>query len=70
MIKNKFLRISNTNSGYGPKGVILSDVFSVEVHGDQVTFLEECDGCFSKEMTRAEAIDVLLNIIKYVKETK
>ena len=61
----------STENGYGKKGIILEDgdidrVISLCKEDGKIVFREECDGYFSVEMTKEEAIIALEEAIQWV----
>ncbi len=67
-LKLQYFELGRIENGYGRKGIILPDrVFSISRIDDVIVFTEECDGYFSGEYTKEEAIEVLQEAIAWIK---
>jgi len=62
--------IGHTGKGYDDTiGIHLGNtIFSVTCEGNNVTFIEECDGWFRDTMSKNEAITALKEVIKYIEQ--
>ena len=60
----------NIGSGYDDRiGLVMDRIFSVHVTpSSNVVFTEECDGYFSDEVTKEEAIEILKSFITYIED--
>lgn len=67
----KHWSIGRTENGHGEVGIILTKkdddrVLSIRKEGENIIFAEECDGFFSIEMTKREAISALQEAIDFI----
>lgn len=65
LMKSKF---TDSNSA-GDKWFQLGRIFSICLQEDKVVFAEECDYYFKEVMTKAEAIDLLEEAIRFINES-
>lgn len=65
--RSKHIKFGGTELGYGANGLLVGNVFSVSISGDDVTFREECDGHNYIVVTKAEAIELLSDSIVWIK---
>ena len=67
------MRAAPPQIGCGNRGVVLpadggANVLSVEVDGDVVIFWEECDGHQYREMGKEDALEMLEEMKKWIRE--
>ena len=62
----KFFDRAPTKLGFGRPGIVAGRIFSLCKEGDKVTFREECDGHFSQEMPKDEAVEILKEAIAWL----
>ncbi len=69
-MKLKYFHLGKINNGYGPeKGIVLEEkVFSISKQKGRFVFQEECDGYFSEIFTKDQAIELLQEAVKWIKE--
>ena len=65
----KYFENGKNQNGYGIEAIILGDnVFSIAVSEEnKIIFMEECDGYFSKELNKDDAIEMLNEAIDWIK---
>lgn len=65
----KILRIGGVDKGFGEEGIILNEIFSVErIDTDLFSVREECDGWFTKKLTREELLLMIAELKNWVEE--
>ena len=63
----KYFVEKKINHGYGVNGIVLDyNIFSISKEGKFFIFREECDGYFSKMVSKEEAICLLKEAIDWV----
>ncbi len=68
-MKLKYFEPGKVEGGYGPEGITLEDqVFSISKRDGLIAFFEECDGYFSVEYTKEEAVEMLQEAIAWIKQ--
>ena len=71
--KLKYFKFEKTSDGFGDVGLKFDRVFSLAVgdddeRGKHIVFSEECDGYFTKELNKSDAIELLQEAINWIKE--
>jgi Fe-S cluster biogenesis protein NfuA len=73
----KYWKKGNNSNGYGEEAIILKcdddygdRVLSVTQEEDgKVMFMEECDGCFSVSFTKQEAVEMVNELLNFIKNS-
>ena len=67
----KYWKISKNSNGYGDTAIVLKcgdRVLSVTHEKDgNIMFMEECDGYFSVNYTKEESIELINELLEYIK---
>lgn len=68
----KYWKEGKSENGYGPKGLILKGederVLSIVRSGDTFTFREECDGVFSENFSKNQALEMVEELRQFILE--
>lgn len=70
----RFFEKGTIKNGYGDNsGIILNDedshgIFSISVDNNIVTFCEECDGYYSRECSKEDAIKIMEEALTWLRE--
>jgi hypothetical protein len=66
----KYFTEGRTENGYGKPGIGIGRVFSIRAEDGKFVFTEECDGYFSEEYTKEQAIELLKEAMAWIEEQK
>lgn len=65
----KYFNSGKTEKGYGIHGVVLDEnIFSLACENEKIIFREECDGYFSNEFSKDQAIELLKEAISWIEK--
>ncbi len=73
-MENKIIKPSAVECGYGEQGIVLGNIFSIEKikesksHNQLFRFREECDGYWTKDLTKEEVLILLEEIKNFIEE--
>jgi hypothetical protein len=67
-MKLKYFEEEKTDMGYGGLGIALGQIFSVALSDNKGNFIfrEECDGFFTKELSKEDTIALFNEAIEWV----